>query len=246
MTDAVALVKKRMQELGVDILTGVTPASKSGTSVTLSDGKKIDSEIIVVATGLTPYTEGLGLENTKVSIDERGFITVNNMMTSSDPNILAVGDVVGEPMLAHKAIRQGVVAAEVAAGQNSSYDNLVVPAVIFSDPEIAIAGVIEPSDEIKVTKFPLTALGRSVALDTTNGFVKIAYEEDGLVRGVEIVSRDANSMIAEAALAIEMGATIEDIADTIHPHPTYSEAIQEAAEGALGRGIHFFYGKPNK
>jgi dihydrolipoamide dehydrogenase len=242
--DAVALVKKRMQELGVKIITGVTPVSKDSTSVTLSDGQKIDAEIIVVATGLTPYTEGLGLGNTKVSLDERGFIKINNQLQSTDPSILAVGDVVGEPMLAHKAIRQGVVAAEVASGENSSYDNIVVPAVIFSDPEIAIAGSVEESPDVKIIKFPLTALGRAIALDSTNGFVKIAYEEDGLVKGVEIVSQDANSMIAEAAVAIEMGATIEDIADTIHPHPTYSEAIQEAAEAALGRGIHFFYGKP--
>ncbi len=244
--DAVALVKKRMLDLGVKILTGVTPESINGNSVTLSDGQKVDAEIIIVATGLTPYTQGLGLENTKVSLDERGFITVDNKMQTSDPDILAVGDVIGEPMLAHKAIRQGVVAGEVAAGQNSSYDNIVVPAVIFSDPEIAIAGTVEESDEVKVTKFPLSALGRAIALDSTNGFVKIAYEEDGLVSGVEIVSPDANSMIAEAALAIEMGATIEDIADTIHPHPTYSEGIQEAAELALGRGIHFFVGKPKQ
>jgi dihydrolipoamide dehydrogenase len=119
----------------------------------------------------------------------------------------------------------------------------VVPGVIFSDPEIAIAGSVEESDTIKVTKFPLTALGRSIALDTTNGFVKIAYDSTNTVKGVEIVSSEASSMISEAALAIEMYANLEDIASTIHPHPTYSEAVQEAAEAALGRPIHFFYGK---
>jgi dihydrolipoamide dehydrogenase len=238
--DAVGMVTKRMQALGVEIITGVTPASRDGSSIALSNGQKVTAEIIVVATGLSPYTTGLELENTKVSLDERGFVKVDGKMQTSDPNVLAVGDVIGEPMLAHKAIRQGIVAGEVAAGQDSSYDNMVVPAVIFSDPEIAIAGTIEESDDVKVTKFPLSALGRAIALDSTNGFVKIAYEDDGLVRGLEIVSPDANSMIAEAALAIEMGANIEDIADTIHPHPTYSEGIQEAAELALGRGIHFF------
>ncbi|MCL4389076.1 dihydrolipoyl dehydrogenase, partial [Candidatus Marsarchaeota archaeon] len=172
--------------------------------------------------------------------DERG------SLQTSDPNIFAVGDVIGEPLLAHKAIRQGVVAGEAASGMESAYSNMAVPAVIFSDPEIAIAGEVKEGNGIKVTKFPLSGLGRAVALGTTKGFVKIAYEDDGLVKGVEIVSPDANSMIAEAALAIEMGATLEDIADTIHPHPTYSEAIQEAAEGALGRGIHFFYGKKGK
>ncbi|MEM0074659.1 MAG: hypothetical protein QXX70_02060, partial [Candidatus Micrarchaeaceae archaeon] len=127
-----------------------------------------------------------------------------------------------------------------------SYDNLVVPSVIFSDPEIAIAGSVEEREGIKVTKFPLTALGRSIALDTTNGFVKIANDENGIVKGVEIVSQDANAMITEAALAIEMGATVDDIASTIHPHPTYSEAVQEAAEAALGNPIHYFYGKSLK
>ncbi len=244
--DAVDLVKSRMMELGVEIITGATPVSRSGKAVALSNGQSIEADVIVVATGLSPYTNGLGLENTKVKLDDKGFIAVDKMLQTSDPNILAVGDVIGEPMLAHKAIRQGVVAGEIASGQSSSYDNIVVPSVIFSDPEIAIAGNIEEKEGVKVTKFPLSALGRAIALDETKGFVKIAYEDDGLVTGVEIVSPDANSMIAEAALAIEMGATLEDIADTIHPHPTYSEAIQEAAEAALGRPIHIFYGKASK
>ncbi len=244
--DAVALVKARMAELGVTVITGVTPASRTQTSITLSDGRTMDADVIVVAVGLVPYTDGLELHNTKVEMDEKGFIKVDRQMRTTDQKILAVGDVVGEPMLAHKAMRQGVIAAEVAAGQNSAYENRIVPAVIFSDPEIAIAGSIEPADGISVTKFPLSALGRAVALDSRKGFVKMAYDQDKFVQGVEIVSPEANSMIAEAALAIEMGATLEDIADTIHPHPTYSEAVQEAAEGALGRGIHFFYGKQPK
>ncbi len=242
--DAVELVKKRMTDLGIAIYTNsASPASHDASSITLGDGKRIEAEIIVVAVGLFPYTENLGLENTKVRVNEKGFITINNSLTTADPSILAVGDVVGEPMLAHKAMRHGVIAAEVAAGQNSTYDNTVVPAVIFSDPEIAIAGTVEESADISVTKFPLTALGRAIALDTTNGFVKIAYDKDNTVKGVEIVSDEASSMISEAALAIEMGANLEDIADTIHPHPTYSEAIQEAAEAALGRPLHFFYGR---
>jgi dihydrolipoamide dehydrogenase len=142
-------------------------------------------------------------------------------------------------------MRQGIVAAEVASGLNSSYDNIVVPAVVFSDPEVALAGTLE-GEGIKVTKFPLTASGRAIALDSTNGFVKIAYDESNLVKGVEIVSDDANDIIGEAVVAIEMGATLEDIADSIHPHPTYSEALQEAAEAALGRPMNFFYGKTQK
>ncbi len=241
--EAVNIVKKRMQELGIKIYTGANPVSHDSTSLTLSDGSKIEAEIIVVAIGLVPFTKKLGLENTKVEIDGKGFVKVDNALRTADENILAVGDVIGEPMLAHKAIRQGVVAAEVAAGKNASYDNLVVPAVIFSDPEIAVAGSVDEKEGVFVKKFPLSALGRGIALGMKEGFAKIAYDSNGIVKGVEIVSEDANAMIAEAALAIEMGATIEDIASTIHPHPTFSELIQEAAEAAAGRPIHFFYGK---
>ncbi len=241
--DAVALVKRRLTDLGVRIVTGATPVSHTPTTVNLQNGEKIDAQYILVATGLSPFTSELGLENTKVLKDERGFIKVDGQLKTADPNILAVGDVIGEPMLAHKAIRQGIIAAEVAHGDASYYDNQVVPAVIFSDPEIAIAGSVEEKEGITVGKFPLTALGRAIALNNTLGFVKIAADKEGIVKGIEIVGPDANAMIAEAALAIEMGATLEDIADTIHPHPTYSEAVQEAAEAALGRAIHYFQGK---
>ncbi len=243
--EAVAAIKKRMDELGIKVHAGAEPVSHDATSVKLSSGEQIAADVIVVAVGLSPYTEGLGLENTKVRQDQKGFIQVDNSLRTADSNILAIGDVVGEPLLAHKAIRQGVVAAEVAAGQNSGFDNLVIPAVIFSDPEVAIAGTLD-GEGITVTKFPMTAIGRAISLDKAVGFVKIAYDKESIIRGVEIVGEDANAMIGEAALAIEMGATLEDIADTIHPHPTFSEAVQEAAEAALGRPIHFFYGKRTK
>jgi dihydrolipoamide dehydrogenase len=243
--EAVELIKAKMTVLGIEVHTGANPAAHTENSVTLSDGKTLDAELIVVAVGLSPYTEGLGLENTSVQTDDKGFIKVDGALRTADQNILAVGDVIGEPLLAHKAMRQGVVAAEVASGLNSGYDNTVVPAVVFSDPEVAIAGTLE-GEGISVTKFPLTASGRAIALDTTNGFVKIAYDESNVIRGVEIVSDDANDIIGEAVVAIEMGATLEDIADSIHPHPTYSEALQEAAEAALGRPMDFFYGKTPK
>ena len=241
--EAVAVIKKKMAELGIKVYAGVTPASRDGTAVKLSDGTTLSSDIIVVAVGLVPYTDGLGLENTKVERDQKGFVKVDNSLRTTENGIFAIGDVVGEPMLAHKAMRQGVVAAEIAAGMQVSYDNKVVPAVIFSDPEIAIAGSIEEGEGITVKKFPLTALGRAIAFGETSGFVKIAYDNSGLVKGVEIVSPDANAMIAEAALAIEMGATVDDMAETIHPHPTFSEAVQEAAEAAAGKPTHFFYGR---
>ncbi len=241
-SDAVSVIKKCMQELGITVHTGVTPVAHDSNSVTLSNGDRLTAATIIVAIGLSPYTAGLELENAKVELDEKGFVKVDDSLRTSNPSILAVGDVIGEPMLAHKAMRQGIVAAEVASGTNTSYDNTVVPAVIFSDPEVAIAGSVEETERIKVTKFPMTAIGRAIALNTTKGFAKIAYDENSIVKGIEIVSEDASAMISEAALAIEMGATLEDIADTIHPHPTYSEAVQETAEAALGRPIHFFYG----
>ncbi len=240
--DAVELIKKKAAELQVGIYPGATPASYDSSSVTLSSGEKLDAEVLVVAIGLSPYTQQLGLDNTQVQLDEKGFVKVDNALRTNDRNILAIGDVIGEPMLAHKAMRQGVVAAEVAAGKNSSYDNLVVPAVVFSDPEIAVVGELE-GEGLNIAKFPLSALGRAIALDTTNGFVKIAYDNDNLVKGVEIVSDDAGNMIGEAAMAIEMGATLEDMADSIHPHPTYNEALQRAAEVGLGRSIDYFVGK---
>ncbi|MGC8572030.1 MAG: dihydrolipoyl dehydrogenase [Candidatus Micrarchaeia archaeon] len=240
--EAVSIIKAGMQNLGINIIKGVTPTSRNGNNIILSDGSKINASLVLSSVGLVPYTEGLELEKTKVKLNEKGFIVVDNRLQTTDPNILAIGDVVGEPMLAHKAIRQGVVAAEVAAGLPSYYDNIVVPAVVFSDPELAIAGSVDEKEGIKVKKFPLSALGRAIALDSTKGFVKIAYNDNKIVKGVEIVSKDANAMIAEAALAIEMGATVDDIATVIHPHPTFSEAIQEAAEAAIDAPIHYFYG----
>ncbi len=240
--EASSLVKKRLVELGAIVHTNTVPVSRTGNSMKLSNGDSVEAEVIISAVGLSPYTKGLGLENTKVALDDKGFIKVNGSLQTDDQNILAIGDVIGEPMLAHKAIRQAEVAAEVAAGKNSSFDNATIPAVVFSDPEIAVAGILF-GEGVSVKKFPLTALGRAIALNRTNGFIKIAYTSDGIVKGVEIVSTDANAMISEAVLAIEMGATLEDVADTIHPHPTFSELMQEVAAAALGRPVHFFYDK---
>jgi dihydrolipoamide dehydrogenase len=240
--DAVSIVKKHMQMLGINIHLGANPKNYDGSILELDNGEKIKTDVVVVAVGLSPYTEGLGLENAGVETYGKGFIKVDEKLRTSNPDIYAIGDVIGEPMLAHKSMRQGVVSAESAAGLGSSYDNIVVPAVIFSDPEIAIAGSVDPQDGITVKKFPLSALGRAIALDETDGFAKVAYDSNNIITGVEIVSPDANVVITEAALAIEMGATLEDVADTIHPHPTYSESMKEVTEAALGRAIHFFYG----
>ena len=236
-------IKKKMDELGIAVFTGVTPTSQTKGSVTLSDGKKIDCELIVVAIGLSPYTVSLGLENTKVKLDEKGFITVDRQMTTSDPNILAIGDVVGEPMLAHKAIRQGIIAGEVAAGQNSSLRQHRGSCRDILGPRDSDSRRRRGERGHKGVEIPAHGArqGRRARLD--GRIREDRLRRIGTVNGVEIVSDEANAMIAEAALAIEMGANLEDIADTIHPHPTYSEAVQEAAELALGRSIHFFAGK---
>lgn len=245
-SEAVAIIEKSLLNLNVKIYKNAIPETHTQTSIKLKSGEEIPHELVVVAVGLRPYTENLGLENTKVTLNEKGFITVGQSLNTTDEKILAIGDVVGEPMLAHKSMRQGVIAGEVAAGKNSGFDNVVIPAVIFSDPEIGVAGDVSEKNGVYIKKFPLTALGRAIAMNKTEGFVKVAYDKNKVIKGIEIVSDDANAMVAEAALAIEMGATLEDIADTIHPHPTYSEQMQEVAEAGLGRPIHFFYGKNNE
>jgi len=216
---------------------------ENGNKVTL------DADKVMVVVGRKPNSKDFGLENTKVEIDDHGFIKVNEQMKTSDENIFAIGDVVGQPMLAHKASKEGKVAAEVIAGQASAFDNKVIPFVVFNDPEIASVGMTkeqaeEKGHKVKVGKFPFTALGRAMTLNQTDGFVKmVADEESGILLGVHIVGANASDMISECTLAIEMGATLEDLALTIHPHPTMPESLMEAAEVTLGKGINIFSGK---
>lgn len=201
-------------------------------------------EQVFIAVGRRPNTEGLGLEAAGVALDERGLIAIDECCRTSAPHIFAIGDVTPGPMLAHKASRQGKVAAEVIAGLPSAYDNRAVPAVVYTDPEIATAGLTEAEAksggrEIAVGRFPLTALGRARTMGAAEGFAKIiADKSSGLILGAGIVGPHASELIAEVALAIEMGATLEDLMATIHPHPTLSEAVMEAAEVAAGAPIH--------
>ncbi len=211
-----------------------------------SDGKEasVDVDNVLVSVGRKPNSSAIGLESTGVVIDQRGFVKVDRQMRTNLPNIYAIGDVVGGPLLAHKASREGIVAAEVISGLNSSFDNVAMPSAIFTDPEIAIVGM--PPAEIsskgiaaRTGKFPFVANGRALASLESEGFTKIMAEKDsGLVLGVGIVGQEASDLISEATLAIEMGATLEDIALTIHPHPTLPETMMEAAENALGKAIH--------
>ena len=199
---------------------------------------------VLVAIGRRPNTEGIGLEHTKVQVDDKGFIVTNDECRTAEPTIFAIGDAAQGPMLAHKASREGKVAAEVIAAGDAAFDNRAIPAVVFTDPEIAWSGLTEREAEeqgvaVKIGRFPLAALGRARTLGRTDGLVKvIADAGTGTILGVGIVGPMASELIAEGTLAIEMGATLEDMMVTIHPHPTLSEALLEAAEVAAGEAVH--------
>ncbi|MBI3920946.1 MAG: dihydrolipoyl dehydrogenase [Armatimonadetes bacterium] len=199
---------------------------------------------ILVAVGRRPNTDFLGLETTKVELDSKGFIRVNERRQSSDSSIYAVGDVAGQPMLAHKASREGKVAVEVIAGLPAAFDNRTIPAVIFTDPEIAWCGLTETEAaaqgrEVKVVRFPWSASGRAVAQGASEGLTKFLLDpKDERILGMGIVGVGAGELIDGGVLAMEMGAVAEDVAATIHPHPTFSETIMETAEVALDSSTH--------
>ena len=195
---------------------------------------------VLVAVGRSPNSSGLGLENTSVRIDPQGFVIVDESQRTADAKIMAIGDVVGEPMLAHKASHQGKVAVEVLAGGAAVFEPAAIPAVVFTDPEIAWAGLTEEQAKaqgrrIEVAKFPWAASGRAQAIGRTEGLSKwlIDPENDQLL-GCGIVGPGAGDLISEAVLAIESGATVEDITAAIHPHPTLSETLAGAGEVYLG------------
>jgi dihydrolipoamide dehydrogenase len=200
--------------------------------------------VVLVAIGRTPYTEGLGLAEIGVALDERGRIKTDAHFATSVQGVYAIGDVIAGPMLAHKAEDEGVAVAEILAGQAGHVNYDVIPAVVYTYPEIASVGKSE--DDLKaagvgynVGKFPFTANGRAKANQQTDGFVKIlADAKTDRVLGVHIVGADAGNMIAEAAVAMEFGAAAEDIARTCHAHPTLPEAVKEAALAVDKRAIH--------
>jgi dihydrolipoamide dehydrogenase len=204
---------------------------------------RLEADVVMMSVGRVPNVEGLGLEAAGVATDEKGFIRVNEKMQTNAPGIYAIGDVVGGALLAHKAYQEAKVAAEVIAGRPAAFDSLV-PAVIYTDPEVAWVGIGEEEAKEKgfnvVTgSFLFKASGRAMSLDSTDGFVKaIADADTKQLLGIVAVGRGVSEFIGEATLALEMGAFLEDVALTIHPHPTMSEALQEAVEGALGQAIH--------
>jgi len=239
--------EKRFEKILTDSRVSEITKSENGYTVTVDHNSKkltLDTDQVLVAVGRKPNTGDLGLSNTKVVVNDKGVIETDDQCRTAQDNIYAIGDVAKGPMLAHKASREAKVAAEVIAGEPSAFDNRAVPAVIFTDPEIAWVGLTEleakdRGQDVKVGKFPLKALGKARAINRTEGFVKVLSQADtGIVLGVGIVGYKASELIAEGALAIEMGATLEDLLVTIHPHPTLSEAIMEAAEAAMGSSVH--------
>ena len=227
---------------------------KDGIQVKIQDseGKVTENtyDYVLMSVGRKPDVSGLGLENTKVKVNERGWINVNNQMKTDDADIYAIGDIVGEPMLAHKASHEGRVAVEVIAGHKSVFEPMAIPAVVFTDPEIAWAGLTEIQAKEKninyeVTKFPWAASGRAITLDRFDGVTKILVDpETERILGVGICGPGAGELIAEGVLAIEMGANLTDLKLTIHPHPTLSETLMEAAEVFFGQSTHVY--RPKK
>jgi dihydrolipoamide dehydrogenase len=200
--------------------------------------------------GLRPNSRGLGLENTKVQVDEKGFLKVDAQRRTTEPHIYAIGDVAGEPMLAHKASHEGKVAVEAILGEAAAFDPRAIPAVVFTDPEIAWAGLTETdakkqNREVKVARFPWAASGRALTLGRPEGLTKVLVDpESERVLGVGIVGAGAGEMIAEGVLAIEMAASARDLALSIHPHPTLTETVAEAAESIEGSTTHLY--RPRK
>lgn len=201
---------------------------------------------VLVSIGRWPVSKGFGLENTKVTVNDRGFVEVDKQQKTSDPHIMAIGDVAGDPMLAHKAAYEGKIAAEVLAGEPSAFDAQAIPAVVFTDPEIAWAGLTadeakQQGRKVKISQYPWQASGRAIANGRTDGLTKwIVDPETDRVLGCGIVGAGAGELIAEAVLAIEMGCQVRDIAESIHPHPTLSETIAFAGEVHLGTATEVY------
>jgi dihydrolipoamide dehydrogenase len=230
---------------------------KDGITVKIqtSGDEKITEQVydyVLMSIGRKPDTTGLGLENTNVKLTNRGWIKVNEQMRTDDPNIFAIGDIAGEPMLAHKASHEGRVAAEVIAGHKAAFEPLAIPAVVFTDPEIAWAGITESQAKEKginyeIARFPWAASGRALTLDRSDGVTKLIVDpESQRILGIGICGPGAGELIAEGVLAIEMGANLTDLKLTIHPHPTLSETIMESAEAFFGQSTHMYKPKRNK
>ncbi len=241
----------KKQGMAFKLGTKVTAAKSNAKGVALTvepakggDAETIEADVVLLSIGRIPYTEGLGLAEAGVAIDNRGRVVTDDHYATNVPGIYAIGDVIAGPMLAHKAEEEGVAVAEQLAGQRGHVNYDAIPGVVYTWPEVAQVGkteeqLKEDGVDYKAGKFPLTANGRARAMNATDGFVKIlADAKTDRVLGVHILSADAGTMIAEAAIAMEFGASAEDIARTCHAHPTLNEAVKEAALAVDGRPLH--------
>ncbi len=258
-TDLVEPLQRRLEAVfeTIRLKTRVTKLAEDEAGVTVGlEGEGAPGEQrfdrVLVAIGRSPDTNGLGLEHTRVQLDPKGFIRVDEQQRTADERIFAIGDAVGGMMLAHKAGYEGKIAAEVIAGKPAAFDARAIPAVVYTDPQIAWCGVTEAQAQqegtaIKVLRFPWKFSGRATTMGVGDGLTKVIAEaQSGRIIGMGIVGRDTEGLIAEGVLAIEMGALAEDMAASIHPHPTLSETESEAAELFLGHATHILGRRPAK
>lgn len=257
--DLVKPLEKRLRQQfeAIHLKTKVTGLTDAGDHVDVqTEGPEAHETLsfrrVLVSVGRRPNSRGFGLENTQVEIDERGFVLVDEQQRTSDPHILAIGDVAGEPMLAHKASHEGKVAAEVLAGEPAAFDKTAIPAVVFTDPEIAWAGLTaeeakRAGREVKISQYPWQASGRAIANGRPEGLTKwIVDPATDRVLGCGIVGSGAGELISEAVVAIEMGCTVRDVVESIHPHPTLSETVAFAGEVHLGTATEVYRPKREK
>jgi dihydrolipoamide dehydrogenase len=249
--DVASALQRKLKKLGVKLLLGHRAESfadgdEPALVTTGPDGAevRVPADLAMMSVGRVPRTRDLGLEAIGVATDAKGFITVDDRQRTNVPGVYAIGDVTGGALLAHKAYQEAKVAAEVIAGEPAAFDNVAMPAVIYTDPEVAWTGLTEQQardagHRVRTGTFSFKASGRAMTLDATDGFIKaVADADSGLLLGVTAVGRGVSELMGEATLALEMGAFLEDVGLTIHPHPTMSEALQEAVEAALGKAVH--------
>ncbi|MHB2150580.1 dihydrolipoyl dehydrogenase [Calditrichota bacterium LG25] len=249
-------IEKKFASIMLNTRVAEMKALKNGVRVRF-EGENIAQEEqtfdrVLISIGRTPNSDGIGLENTRIKTDERGFIMVDEQRRTHEPNIYAIGDVAGEPMLAHKASHEGFVAVEAIHGQKTAFEPAAIPAVVFTDPEVAWAGLSETEAKkqgrkVEVARFPWAASGRAVTMDRTDGLTKLIVDaESKRILGVGIAGPGAGELISEGVLAIEMAANATDLKMTIHPHPTLSETLMETAEMIFGTSTHIYRPKRGK
>lgn len=247
--------EKNFEEVRVNAKVSKMATSGKQIKVTMEHNGETKEELydrVLVAVGRTPNTRNLGLENTRVTLDDRGYVKVNERQQTDDPAIYAIGDVAGGVLLAHKAAKEARIAVEVIAGEMSEFRDVIIPAVVFTDPELAWCGLTEAEArekglEVQTAKFPWSASGRALSFDRTEGMTKLIVDpQTERLLGVGIVGVGAGDLISEAVVAIEMGATARDLAEAVHPHPTLSETVAEAAEAYYGYATHIYTKKKAK